>query len=56
MDMRKRKPTTAALIRAYIRKQGRIGGLTRAKRLTQAERRAIARKAARARWVKRERT
>lgn len=39
-------------VREYFRKQGALGGKTRAARLSPAERQASARKAVQARWAK----
>jgi hypothetical protein len=42
-------------VRAYLKDRARIGGKARAKKLTPARRKAIARKAARVRWAKQQR-
>lgn len=44
--------TLPKAVREYLQGITRKGGLARAKRLTAAQRRRIARKAARARWAK----
>lgn len=43
---------TKDALRDYLKKMGRVGGLTRAKNMSKAKRKAAARHAARARWAK----
>lgn len=49
-----RSVTTPKAIREYFAKFGRQGGKIRAKRMTPEQRKEVARKAAQARWAKKQ--
>ena len=52
--MKRRSDPLPPAVRAFFAEKGREGGLLRGKRLSPERRKAIARKAAQARWKKKE--